>query len=293
MAVAKRTPDPKRPRARIYTIAALAVALMGVALIVVSGVYIFSRARSGTDSAEFVFTVPAEDLDSHLGRTASKASYTPVVGEEPVPLELKAPEVARFANLYPGNLLNPKYWAEPEWAGSDPFGGPTVPDGFIPVLSTDLFRDFDPTSEATGMRIPAIDVDSTVAELEILDLGDQRAYQTPDNTVGHIPQTAAPGQQGSGWFFAHLESFVAGEGSIFRRLPEITELIKNDPVDVYLSTADMEFIYRVTGTSQVHEDDLRLSNATDARITLVTCWPSRVYDQRVIVDATLIAYRPL
>jgi sortase (surface protein transpeptidase) len=293
MAVAKSTPAPKRPRARFYTIAALAVALAGVALIVVSGVYIFSRARSGTDSAEFTHAVAAEELDRHLGRTASTALYTPVVGEEPVPLELKAPEVARFANLYPGNLLNPKYWVEPEWAGSDPFGGPTIPDGFIPVLSTDLFRDFDPSSEATGMRIPAINVNSTVAELEILDLGDQRAYQTPDNTVGHIPQTAGPGQQGSGWFFAHLESFVAGEGSIFRRLPEITELIKNDPVDVYLSTADVEFIYRVTGTSQVHEDDLRLSSATDAQITLVTCWPSRVYDQRVIVDATLIAYRPL
>ena len=208
-------------------------------------------------------------------------------------LELKAPDVARFARLYPGNLLNPKYWSEPEWAGSDPFGGPTIPEGFIPVLSPDLFQDFDPVSNATGMRIPAINVDSTVQELEILDLGDQREYQTPDNTVGHIPQTATPGQQGSGWFFAHLESFVAGEGSIFRRLPEITELIKQDPVDVYITTENIEFIYRVTGTSQVHQDDLKLSSAKDAQIILVTCWPSRVYDQRVLVSATLIAYREL
>ncbi len=293
MAVAPNTTAPKRPRFPLSTIAAIAVALVGVALIVVSGAYIFSRTRSGSDADEFVYTVSDEQLGSHLGRVASTTPFTPVQGRDAVPLELKSPDVARFAGLYPGNLLNPKYWSEPEWAGSDAFGGPSIPDGFIPVLSTDLFRGFDPAAEATGMRIPAIGVDSTVAELEILDLGDQREYQTPDNTVGHIPQTASPGQQGSGWFFAHLESFVAGEGSIFRRLPEVTELMKQDPVDVYVMTADVEFIYRVTGTSQIPEEDLKLSDADDAQITLVTCWPSRVYDQRVLVDATLIAYRPL
>ncbi len=84
-----------------------------------------------------------------------------------------------------------------------------------------------------------------------------------------------------------------GEGNIFRHLPEIRDLITQDPVDVYLSTDSLEFIYRVTSTSQIHKDDLRLSSAEDAQITLVTCCPPRVYDQRILVDATLIAYRPL
>lgn len=293
MAITQKTSALKRPRFSITTIAAYAVALVGIVLIVASGVYIYSRSRSGSDAAEFNYMVPEESLGTHLGRTAGAAADTPVKGEQPVPLELKAPDVARFADLYPGNLLNPKYWSEPEWAGSDPFGGPTIPDEFIPVLSTDLFRDFDPSSDATRMRIPAINLDATVAELDIIDLGDQRQYQTPDRTVGHIPETAIPGQQGSGWFFGHLESFVAGEGNIFRHLPEIAELIKQDPVDVYIETAEAEFIYRVTGTRQVHQDDLKLTSADDAQVTLVTCWPTRVYDQRVLVDATLIAYRPL
>lgn len=293
MAITQKTSALKRSRFSITTIAAYAVALVGIVLIVASGVYIYSRSRSGSDAAEFNYMVPEESLGTHLGRTAGAAADTPVKGEQPVPLELKAPDVARFADLYPGNLLNPKYWSEPEWAGSDPFGGPTIPDEFIPVLSTDLFRDFDPSSEATRMRIPAINLDATVAELDIIDLGDQRQYQTPDRTVGHIPETAIPGQQGSGWFFGHLESFVAGEGNIFRHLPEIAELIKQDPVDVYIETAEAEFIYRVTGTRQVHQDDLKLTSADDAQVTLVTCWPTRVYDQRVLVDATLIAYRPL
>jgi LPXTG-site transpeptidase (sortase) family protein len=299
----KTQPIPKFPP---MAIAAYAVAVVGIVLIIVSGVYIYSRSRSGLDAAEFAYSVSDDSLDSYLGRVASPANSTDddslVVAisgsgtgdQEPIPLEPSvAPGVTRFASLYPGDQLNPKYWSEPEWAGSDPFGGPSIPDDFVPVLSIDVFRDFNPTAEAVQIRIPSINLISTVAELAIVDLGDQKSYQTPNNTVGHIPSTSSPGQQGSGWFFGHLESFAAREGSIFRHLPEITELIKQDPVDVYLETPDAEYIYRVTGTSQIHQSDLKLSSTSDAQITLVTCWPPRVYDQRVLVDATLIAYRPL
>ena len=146
---------------------------------------------------------------------------------------------------------------------------------------------------ATVIRIPSINVDATVVDLGIIDVANERSYETPDNTVGHIPETPDPGQQGKGWFFGHLESFTTGEGNIFRHLPEVTDLIKEDPVDIYLQTNDAEFIYRVTTTSQMHEEDLHLTNSNDAQITLVTCWPPRIYDQRIIVNATLIAYRYL
>jgi LPXTG-site transpeptidase (sortase) family protein len=290
----KQSGPAKQPRFTITSIAAYSVAVLGIVLIAVSGLYIYSQSRSGSDIAKFVYSIPDESLDSHLGIEAEAPQRQPLTDDDqPIPLELKSPDVVQFANLYPGNLLNPKYWSEPEWAGSDPFGGPSIPENFIPILSTDLFRDFDPTSNATRMKIPAINVNSTVSELNIIDLGDQKSYETPNNTVGHITETSLPGQQGDGWFFAHLESFAAREGNIFRHLPEISELIKQDPVDVYLETPEAEFIYRVTGTTQIHQDDLKLSSTNDAQITLVTCWPPRVYDYRVLVDATLIAYRPI
>jgi sortase (surface protein transpeptidase) len=295
-APAPPTPSGKAPKQQNFSvsaIAAYAVAAVGIVLIVVAGVYMYSRLESGSDANEFTHAVPETERDSYLGRTVEQVLIAPVSGEAPIPLELTAPEVAQFASLYPGDQLNPKYWSEPEWAGSDPFGGPTIPDEFIPVLSTDLFRDFDPSADATRIRIPSIKLDSTVAELGIVSLDNEASYQTPDNTVGHIPETSSPGQQGSGWFFGHLESFVQGEGSIFRNLPDITDLIKNDPVDVFIETEDAEYVYRVTSTTQLHESELKLSSADDAQITLVTCWPPRVYDQRILVDATLIAYRPL
>ena len=278
----------------VLTWTAYGTAILGVVLIAISGFYLYSKSQSGSDSAEFTYSIPDDSLESHLGIGAPVTNSISSVGvEEPIPLELVAPDVAQFASLYPGDLVNPKYWSQPEWAGSDPYGGPTIPAEFTPVRSTDIFSDVNPTEAATRIRIPSISVDSTVEELQIIDLGNQRSYETPDNTVGHIPETSLPGQQGDGWFFAHLESFAAREGNIFRHLPEITELIKQDPVDVFLETPDAVYIYRVTGTSQVHESELKLTNSDDAQITLVTCWPPRVYDQRVVVDATLIAYRPL
>ncbi len=287
------TATDKPSRFSPLAISAYAIALLGVALIVASSLYFYSKIRSGSDANKFTYSIPGKSLDSHLGRSISAVARTPSESKAPIPLTQQTANTNRFADLYPGALLNPKYWSQPEWAGSDPYGGPTIPDEFVPILSTDLFQHFNLGSKATGIRIPSINVDATVVELGIVDIENERSYQTPDNTVGHIPETSDPGQQGKGWFFAHLESFAAGEGNIFRHLPEVTDMIKEDPVDIYLQTSDAEFIYRVTATSQVDEEDLHLTTSNDAQITLVTCWPPRVYNQRVVVNATLIAYRYL
>lgn len=293
MVMGKKTSTPTQSGVSRSGLAAYAAVILGITLLVGSGFYVYARIQSGMDAIKFSYSVPVETMGTHLGRTAGRNTTQAVNGSKPIPFELKAPDVAKFANLYPGDQLNPMYWSEPEWAGSESYGGPTIPDDFVPVVSTDLFRDFLPSADATRIRIPSLNIDSKVAELEIVDLGNQRAYQTPDNTVGHIPETSAPGQQGSGWFFAHLQSPIEGGSSIFRHLPEVTELIKKDPVDVYLETDDAEFVYRVTSTKQVHRADLQLTSSEDAQIRLVTCWPPLVYDQRILVDATLIAYRPI
>ena len=110
-------------RFSIVTITAYMMAIVGVMLIVVSGVYIYSKSNSGSDASAFTYSIPENSLDSHLGISIVRESESPTTGETPIPLEQKYPDVAQFANLYPGDLLNPKYWSEPEWAGSDPFGG--------------------------------------------------------------------------------------------------------------------------------------------------------------------------
>ncbi len=95
-----------------------------------------------------------------------------------------------------------------------------------------------------------------------------------------------------GWYFGHLESLIRGEGSVFRNLPRIPDLIKEDPVDVIVQSDEGEFLYRVTDTRVVHEDELRLEDSTYPTIALVACVPARVYDYRLLVAAELIAVRP-
>ena len=140
--------------------------------------------------------------------------------------------------------------------------------------------------------IPLIGVDSGIEELEVLDLGDNRAYETPDNVVGHIPSTSNPGELGSGWFFGHLESPLRGEGDVFVGLPRIPDLLRaGDPVYITLKTPDGDFLYQVTDTRKVHEDDLRLFDEDGSSIVLVSCVPRLVYDHRLLVIAKLIGVK--
>lgn len=198
--------------------------------------------------------------------------------------------VSAYQTVYPGLQLHPKYWGEPLWAGSDPYPHVTtgLPSGFRSVPS-DLPVTPASFGTMTRMTIPIIGVDSGIKELEIVDLGDSRAYENPDNVVGHIPQTAAPGEVGNGWFFGHLESPVRGEGNVFRRLPDIPGHLRDgDPVYVSLESSAGTHLYQVTSTVVVHQDDLRLFGSDEATITLVSCVPRLVYDHRLLVTAKLV-----
>lgn len=263
-----------RPRWRIAGGLLIAAGAAAIGFAVFSWV---EKSNSGSDAARFNYTVPPESL------TLLTPDATPLPGVD----------AARHANLYPGDRMNPRYWDEPQWAGSAPFGGPSLPPGFEPVSANDLSR-LSAAGEgraATRMRIGAIGLDSAVAPLRIVNLADQRQYETPNNVVGFIPGTAAPGQPSTGWYFGHLQSLLLGEGSVFNRLPEVAGLIREDLVDIILDTVEGEYLYRVTATRQVPQDKLALSGGGPAGITLVTCWPPRVYDQRILVEAELIAVR--
>ena len=205
----------------------------------------------------------------------------PVIEGTPVPMaadvEFDARELVLVYNtIYPGHRIHPKYWDRPLKAGADDYTYGVVPreDGFLEV-SSDNGLPKGSLSDAAHIRIPSIGVDSGVANLAILDLGDSRQYETPAHVVGRIPETSNPGETGNTWLFGHLESPIRGEGNVFRRLPEIPEILKNgDPVYVTLLNTDgEEFMYQVTSTAVVHRDNLSLYETEDSTITLVTCVP--------------------
>lgn len=144
---------------------------------------------------------------------------------------------------------------------------------------------------ATRIWIPRINVDSGIKELELLTVENRLVWETPKNTVGHIPTTARPASHGEGWYFGHLESPIKGEGNVFLRLPEIPRLVRSSPVYVILEDELRSYLYQVYKTEIMHRDLLKITDSGVRDITLVTCVPRFVYDHRLVVRAALIGVK--
>ena len=199
-----------------------------------------------------------------------------------------------YAAIYAGMEMHPKYWHEPLRAATDARVAVGLPEGFEPASAHDSLRFSAPKTEARRLSIPSIGVDSDVKELAIVDLGSSRAYETPKNTIGHIPETADPGELGNGWFFGHLESPFRGEGNVFQRLPEIAGLLRQfaevgeGSVYVVVESDTGEYLYEVVATQVVPAEELRLYDTDGVYITLVTCVPRLDYSHRLLVTAKLV-----
>ena len=197
---------------------------------------------------------------------------------------------ASNVGLFPGKAVTADSWDnlygyEPAYLREQ-----ALLSGFSPIGETGVtLADIPPS---TRILVPAIGVDSTVSELAILDLGDSRTYESPDNTVGHIPESANAGETGTSWFFGHTESPISREGSVFFNLQKVPEKLRNGE-DVFIITDNgiNQFLYRATSSRVVHQDDLRLDASPKADIKLVSSVPRFVYDYRLVVSGELSALR--
>ncbi len=191
--------------------------------------------------------------------------------------------------LYPGSLLPARLWAAPR--GTLDLAAPEL-GGFTSVSGAGRPSITGMTGRADHIAIPALAIDVVIEELSIVDLGDSTAYETPKFVVGHIPETPNPGSHGNGWYFGHLESPLGGEGNVFSRLPQVPGLLRDgEDVHIVVSSGERAYLYQVSETDIVHQDDIALYQAGDARITLVTCFPRLKYDQRLLVTAKLVGIR--
>ena len=127
--------------------------------------------------------------------------------------------------------------------------------------------------------------------MQILDLGDSLEYETPKNVVGHIPETANAGEDGTAWFFGHLESPIQGEGNVFARLPELPDLLRRGKVYATVENEEATYLYELTASRVMHEDELVVFDAGEAGISLVTCVPRFLYDHRLVVTGELVGLK--
>lgn len=161
----------------------------------------------------------------------------------------------------------------------DPTTGETRPnDAEIPENLRPLVQSFPapviPTqgpTQAVQIVIPAIDVNAPVVQgdgWEQLKKGVAQHLGTPD-----------PGQPGNIVLSAHNDIF----GQIFRRLDELA------PGDeVQLHTASQVFVYVITGAKVVEPTEVSVMAPTaHPSLTLISCYPYLVDDQRIVVFADL------
>ena len=192
-------------------------------------------------------------------------------------------------------IIHPKYWNKPLLAGTDPYLPKTSfkPKGFQSIQNND-WRSVDVFSVAMQMSVPLVQIDASVSELEIIARDNHFAYETPKNVIGHIPQSANPAEIGNGWYFGHIESPIAKEGSVFHKLPEIATLLRDgEPVYIVISNTKTEFLYQVVSSQVIHKDELELYDSDDYSITLVTCSNRPYYDHRQLVTGKLIGFKKM
>ena len=293
---------PSRPPGKKRVRLGFVVIVLGLLLATVGFGYLIYAEIARSRLGELVYEVPPIERAGWLpaplpdagtpGAGVSDPSVAGDSGSGGGPGDPVTAEPINAAQLFPGRWINPRYWSEPEWAGSLPYGGADLPEGFEYVNPAEIVSRSDALSVAETIKIPAIGLSTTVYGLAVYDEGGRQLWESPVDIVGHIPYTARPGEVGTGWYFGHLESPVRGEGNVFHDLPDVVDLIKHDPVDIIIGSADGEFLYRVTGTGFIHRDDLELDQSSASTVTLVSSYPKLVYDHRLLVTGELLAFRP-
>ena len=200
-------------------------------------------------------------------------------------------DIVQAQSIYPGEILSPVLWRNPFLADSTSFEGAELMREFTP-WSNDVLNEYELVGMPIKLTINSINLDSQIVPLNIVDVEDSRSYETPKNIVGHIPETSNPGGSGSMWLFGHLESPIRGEGNIFSRLPEIPDLLRQgSSVYAIVESIDASYLYRITETLTVHQDDLRIGDIEEASLVMVTCVPRIVYDYRLLVMGELVGVK--
>jgi sortase A len=125
--------------------------------------------------------------------------------------------------------------------------------------------------QAIRIQIPAIGIDAPIVQ------GD--GWEQLKKGVGQHVGTSNPGQEGNMVLSAHNDIF----GEIFR---DLDQLKAGDQVTVH--TNQRSYTYVVSGSKMVEPTQVEVMDSTkQPKLTLVSCYPYLVDNQRIVVTARL------
>jgi sortase A len=141
-------------------------------------------------------------------------------------------------------------------------------------------------SPTTLPPLPAPPTGSAVAIIKIPKIGSDDAVvqgvgvEDLKKGPGHYPNTPLPGQAGNAAIAGHRTTY----GAPFYRL---NELSAGD--DIFVTTRDGTFDYKVAFSNSVAPSDVAVLNSTtDNRLTLTTCTPRFTASKRLVVVSRLV-----
>ncbi|RPI33677.1 MAG: sortase [Chloroflexota bacterium] len=150
-----------------------------------------------------------------------------------------------------------------------------IPVHLQPLLQSQASQPIEiPTpapEQGIRIRIPAIDVDAPIVQ------GD--GWEQLQKGVAQHLGTAGPGQNGNMVLSGHNDVY----GEVFRYLDQLKP---GDQVVIY--SARRAYTYIITGWTLVEPTQVEVMDQTpDATLTLISCYPYLIDNQRIIVKAQL------
>jgi len=158
-------------------------------------------------------------------------------------------------------------------------GGARPNDGEIPVHLRGLVDSQAAVQAATPSPDQAHSIYIPALWSSAVPIVQGDGWEQLKKGVGQHIGSADPGQPGNMVLSAHNDIF----GEFFR------DLDKLKPGDqIYIQTANKEFIYRITGLRIVEPTDVEVMEPTSkASITMISCYPYLIDNQRIVVFAEL------
>lgn len=150
-----------------------------------------------------------------------------------------------------------------------------IPEHLRPMVqsSVPLAIPTSSPAQAQSLHIPAI-WNSSAPVVQ----GD--GWEQLKRGVGQHIGSANPGQAGNLVLSAHNDIF----GELFRHLDQL-----NPGDEIIVSTGLRDFTYRVTSTRVVEPTEVSVMNpTTKATVTLISCYPYLIDDQRIVVTGELV-----
>jgi sortase A len=208
-----------------------------------------------------------------IGRLEQETASAQQLAEEQrrasIPTLAPTPQLGLEEFVLPGGHTPPVEGQQPQ------FNYAEIPNNLLPLVQSQILAPVisrpPPTAEtALRLIIPEINVDHTIVQgidWEALRLG-----------IGQLPNGVTPADDaGNVVLSAHNDIY----SEIFR---ELDQLEPGDEFQIYTET--QIYTYVITGWDVVEPDDVQvMDNRDGATVTLISCYPYKVDDKRIVVFA--------